>query len=241
MKIRYLAILPLLLLASCGKVPLEKVLMDEARFAGDRERDAGRKPAEVVKAMGIKRGMTVMDMIAAGGYYTEVLSHAVGSRGQVYAQNPPFMLRLRDGAHEKTLSRRLAGDRLPNVSRINLDLAEIDLAPGSLDAVITALNFHDIYNRDGRDAALVASEKILSLLKPGGVFAVIDHEGRPQNDNRQLHRMPMGDAAEVLTAAGFRVTELDLLRNPDDSLNQRPFHPSVRGNTDRFLLLARKP
>ena len=56
---------------------LAVALASEDRAAADRARDAGRKPAEVVAFLGIGPGMTVMDLIAAGGYYTEVLSLAV--------------------------------------------------------------------------------------------------------------------------------------------------------------------
>lgn len=38
--------------------------------------------------LSITPGMSVIDVIAAGGYYTEVLSLAVGSEGHVIAQNP---------------------------------------------------------------------------------------------------------------------------------------------------------
>lgn len=45
--------------------------------------------------------MTVIDMIAAGGYSTEVLSGAVGGSGTVHAQNPARVLQLRDGANDR--------------------------------------------------------------------------------------------------------------------------------------------
>jgi len=40
------------------------------RSETDKARDAGRQPAAVVTFLGIKRGMTVVDLLAAGGYYT---------------------------------------------------------------------------------------------------------------------------------------------------------------------------
>ena len=54
-----------------------------SRADADKARDAGRKPAYVVDFLGIDEGMTVIDLIAAAGYYTEVLSHAVGASGKV--------------------------------------------------------------------------------------------------------------------------------------------------------------
>ena len=167
---------------------LEMALASESRSERDRARDAGRKPAQVIEFLGIGSGMTVVDMLAAGGFYTEVLSLSVGSEGKVYAQNSARMLQFRDGANEKAISTRLAGGRLANVERLNKELSGLGLEENSIDAVITALNFHDIYNSAGPDAALGSSKIIYSILKPNGVFGVIDHQGNSGNDNASLFR-----------------------------------------------------
>ena len=45
-----------------------------------------------------------------------------------------------------------------------------------------------------------------------------------------------------LELAGFVLAaENDLLRNPEDDYSLGVFDPSVRGKTDRFMLLFRKP
>lgn len=212
------------------------------RAEADRARDAGRKPAEVVALLGIAPGMTVIDLIAAGGYYTEVLSVAVGPKGKVYAQNNDFVLKIREGANEKALSARLAGGRLANVERLNREVAELGLAPGSVDAAITALNFHDVYNSRGEEAAVEFLKAVYAALKPGGVLGVIDHVGDTGADNKELHRMQESQALAAAKAAGFEVeAQANLLRNPDDDHSKNVFDPSVRGKTDRFVMLLRKP
>ena len=60
-----------------------EALNDESRPTEDRQRDQGRKPQEIMQFAGINPGMRVLDIIASGGYYTEVLSHRVGSKGEV--------------------------------------------------------------------------------------------------------------------------------------------------------------
>jgi len=107
---------------------LKAALDQPSRPEADRARDAGRKPAEVITFLGFEEGMRVMDVIAAGGYYTEVLSIAVGEDGTVYAQNPPAVLQFRDGANDKALTERLANDRLANVIRLDADFGELNLA-----------------------------------------------------------------------------------------------------------------
>ncbi len=220
---------------------LVSALASESRPADDRKRDAGRKPAQVLEFLGIRHGMTVVDLMASGGYYTEVLSIATGPEGQVYAQNPPAFLQFRDGYYEKAISKRLSGGRLANVTRINQDIAGSGLEPGSIDAAFTALNFHDIYHRGGPEAALATAKQVYHLLKPGGIFGVIDHRGMPGNDNAALHRIEASLVRDVLEKAGFTITESDLLADADDPHDVMVFDPSIRGHTDRFLFRAAKP
>ena len=112
--------------------------MDESRSTEDKARDGGRKPAEVITFLGVEPGMTVIDVIAASGYYTEVLSRAVGPLGKVYAQNPAAVLKFREGANDKALNHRLADNRLPNVIRWDREATALGIAPGSIDLAMTA-------------------------------------------------------------------------------------------------------
>jgi len=230
-------------LAAETAVPdLSARLASEARSAEDRARDAGRKPAEVIAFLGIHPGDTVIDLIAAGGYYTEVLSLAVGPTGKVYAQNTPYVLQMREGANEKAISARLAGGRLPNVERLDREIDALGLAPGSVDAALTSLNFHDIYNSRGPEAAEAFLKAVHQVLKPGGVLGVIDHAGDAGADNESLHRIEVGVARLTAKAAGFEIeAESALLHNPADDHTKNVFDPAIRGRTDRFVLRLRKP
>ena len=221
---------------------LAKALANSGRPEQDRARDAGRKPAEVLAFLGITPGMTVLDLIAAGGYYTEVLSVAVGPTGTVHAQNPKAVLEFRDGANDKALTVRLADNRLANVKRLDREVPDMGIAPGSLDAVITALNFHDVYNGRGAEAVAGMLAAISAALKPGGVLGVIDHAGKPDADNAKLHRIHEDLVVKAVTDAGFVVeAKSDVLRNPDDNHTLPVFNPDIRGKTDRFVLRLRKP
>ena len=137
--------------------------------------------------------MQVLDVIPASGYYTEVLSLAVGQSGRVYAQNPDFVLRMRDGYNDKAMSARLENNRLGNVVRLDTELEDRKLTENSLDAAFTALNLHDVYNRSP-EAAVDMLMNIKSLLKPGGIMGVIDHNGDVTQDNNKLHCMTQSQA-----------------------------------------------
>jgi predicted methyltransferase len=233
----YLALLLTTAVAGCSAPEqmaedFETRLGRSDRPSADKARDAGRKPAAVIAFIGVEEGMTAMDLLAAGGYYSEVLSVAVGPDGRVYAQNTDFLLKMRDGANEKAISERLAGDRLPNVERLDRELTDLGLAPNSVDVVFTALNFHDIYNGRGPEAAQTVLAVVLDILKPGGILAVVDHAGNADADNEKLHRI---EEAKVVEAAS------DVLRNPSDDRSANVFAEGMRGATDRFVLRLRKP
>lgn len=230
-------------LMGCATSPdLSLELANSDRPVADKARDAARRPGEVMEFLGVEPGMVVVDLIASGGYYSEVLSNIVGENGRVYAQNIAFVLELRDGVNEKALSARLADERLPNVVRLDRELDDLGLEPGSIDVVITALNFHDIYNARGPEAAQSVLAVIFEILKPGGVLGLIDHAGNPGANNEKLHRMEEIQAIEAIEAAGFVVEATSgVLRNPLDDRTQNVFAPELARNTDRFLLKVRKP
>lgn len=211
------------------------------RSSEDQERDLGRKPAQVAQVLGFGPGMTIMDVIAGGGYYSEALAAIVGPSGTIYAQNPAVMLQMRDGANDIAMKKRLVGNRLPNVVRFDRELQALGLAPNSLDGALTALNLHDVYNRDPKMAAAML-KTIFDLLKPGAALGVIDHVGLPDQNNSKLHRMLKEDAIAVAEQVGFAVAaDSALLANPNDDYTTFVFDPAVRGKTDRFLLKLVKP
>ena len=211
------------------------------RREADIARDAGRKPGQVVQFLGLEEGAVAIDLMALGGYYTEVLSHAVGTQGTVYAQNAPMMLEFRDGYYGKLLAERLGQNRLANVIRIDRDMDDLGIPPGSVDLAITALNFHDIYNGAGEEAALQFLSNVAVLLKAGGVLGIIDHAGNTGVDNNSLHRMEESVISGLIGKSEFRLDGAsDILRSAADDRSEGVFSADIRGKTDRFLLRLKK-
>ena len=208
------------------------------RPAESKARDADRKPIETVQFFGIKTGDTVVDMVAAGGWFTEVLSAAVGPTGKVYSQNPAFLVQ---ADAEKALLARLG-----NAEAVHVQLSEAGIV-NKADAAVTALNLHDVYNgygdqAGGEAAAVGFLQSIYGALKPGGVLAVIDHVGVAGQDNKALHRMLPQQARDAIAKAGFVIeAESPLLAHAGDDHTRNVFDPVIRGKTDQFVIRARKP
>ncbi len=210
------------------------------RLQSDIFRDEGRKPAEVLEFLGASEGMTVLDLMAGPGYYTELLSAAVGSTGKVYSQNDVMELRMRYGAIQKLLNQRLSNNRLPNVELWIHPADKLELTD-QIDLATLMLNMHDLYIFGGEPQVMATLGSIRQALKPGGILGVEDHVGNP-GDNNKLHRIDPTVAEALLVRAGFVIVEKSLvLNNPVDDHTLHVFDPAIRGMTDRFVIKAMKP
>ena len=65
------------------------IIASPDRGAADRNNDIRRKPAQMLAFIGIRPGLTALDLSAGGGYSTELVARAVGPTGRVYGQSPP--------------------------------------------------------------------------------------------------------------------------------------------------------
>lgn len=221
------------------------VVKDSARPSADLADDEMRKPAAVLAFIGIEPGMTVFEVEAGRGYYTELFAKLVGPDGVVFMQNPESF----DAFLGDAVAERLAGDRLPNVRLTKSAFDNLDAETGSADIVTWLLGPHELYftPSDGVSLGKVrpAYEEIYRILKPGGAFVILDHAapaGSPETTGGAVHRIDPAIVKALAEEAGFElVEESDILRNPDDMYDMSVFDPQVRRRTDRFLLKYRKP
>ena len=223
---------------------LELAICLPDRELTDFARDSARKPVQVLDFLGIESGMTVLDLYAAGGYYTFILSKAVGETGTVYAQNTERGLRFVEDRQNMTqgeaLNAKIEQGNLHNVIQIVRPLSDMGPAESSLDLVIVAQTLHDYYNPNSQ-RALEMLLQIKGLLKPGGVLGITDHVGVAGRDNRDMHRMQIQQAIELAQQAGFEVESSEILREPRDDHSRSIFDPRLNRSTDRFLLKLTKP
>ena len=225
---------------------VEAVLANPARSSADRERDARDKPAEVLALARFKRGDTVADILAGGGYYSEILSGIVGPGGKVLLVNNPGY----DNFGKKGLAERLADNRLPNVTHVAGPSDALGLVDASLDGAVIVMSYHDLYWVDEKEGwpkvdAGQFLDQVVRAMKPGAALLVVDHSAKPGTGSsgaQTLHRID-----EQFAIADFRKHGLEweaaipVLRNKDDDRTKNVFDPAIRGKTDRFVHLYRKP
>jgi predicted methyltransferase len=226
--------------------PIKAAIAAPDRADADRALDAGRKPGEVLGFFKLAPGQKIGELFAGGGYTTELMARIVGDAGVVYAQNTKEVL---DRFARKPWTERAAKPVMKHVVAVEQP-TETPFPPAAkdLDTVITILNYHDFVwqkvDRTRLDAAIFAA------LKPGGVYAVVDHSaaaGSGTRDCETLHRIDEEVVKQEILAAGFKLdAESDVLRTPDDKRdwNSSPkaaTEVGKRGQSDRFVLRFVKP
>jgi predicted methyltransferase len=223
----------------------DAAVSNPARSASDVKRDKADHPAELLRLAGIKPGMRVADLLAANGYWSEILSYVVGPKGQVLLLNNAAFDGWSGGAWEK----RLAGNRLPNVEHRTIDLNGMNLGTGTLDAILMIKIYHDLYWVDASGQwpkVNVAStlDQVAKALKPGGILLVVDHSSKPGRgsaDASALHRIEEAYTKKDFESRGLELTgQSDLLRRPDDKRELITYEGPAVGKTDRFVLVFRK-
>ena len=217
-------------------------LTDPERPQADRDRDAARLPAEVLAFAQIAPGEKVGDYIMGGGYWTRLLSNAVGPQGKVYAFQPDEFIAFRPAYGDE---QNAAATRRANVVALRGPVAAPPF-PEKLDTIVTVQNLHDLYigaMPQGTGSKALAA--LYAALKPGGTLLVIDHSaaaGAGLAAANAVHRMDRDAAIAALTAAGFTVeAESALYLRSDDPRTANVFDPAIRGKTDQFVLRLRKP
>jgi predicted methyltransferase len=190
--------------------------------------------------------MAVLDMFSGGGYYTDIISHVVGTDGRVVAHSNAAYLKY---VGEEFAARHAKG-RMPNVEVLMAENNELQLAKDQFDAITMILAYHDAYFDNPEDGwpeidRAAMNAELFAALKPGGILGVVDHyaaPGSPAETGGTLHRIDPAIVVADLEAAGFVLdAQSDILRNPEDDHSQGVFTPGIRGNTDRFVLKFRKP
>src|ERR1700677_458605 len=200
---------------------LAAAVADPARPAADVEHDVNRKPAETLLFAGVKPGLKVAELLPGGGYYTRIISKAVGSTGHVYALVPaPLPDAPADAPDFAARVKAIAADsNYSNVSVVVEPFSQLAV-PAPVDLVWTSQNYHDLHNFPGLDVG-VFNKMVFDDLKPGGIYLVLDHTAEPGSgarDTKTLHRIDPETVKKEVLAAGFvLVGTSDLLHQPGDT------------------------
>ncbi|MBL8554566.1 MAG: class I SAM-dependent methyltransferase [Phenylobacterium sp.] len=233
--------------ADAAAAPAAATLPDAAgnpARAADVAKDVQRKGPELVAFAEVKPGQKVVDLIPGAGYFTRLFSLTVGPEGKVYALWPDEYDKVSQ-PDSQVMRKMAAAPPFTNVTVLTQP-AKAFAAPEAVDLVFTSQNYHDYPDPFmGKVDPAVLNAAVFKALKPGGLFVIVDHAGRPgtgMTETDTLHRIDVATVKQQVTAAGFVLEgESDLLANPADPRTSDVFDKTIRGRTDQFVLKFRKP
>jgi predicted methyltransferase len=198
----------------------------------DRKDDARRKPAEFLAFARVRPGMKVLDVASGGGATATLLKAAVGSSGEVWAQNPKA---------NQELEARLEQAGAPKLNPVAAAFGNpVPQGTPPLDLITINMSYHDIANGPfDRDAM---NKRLYEALRPGGLLVIVDNAAKKGSGlaaTRTLHRIDEDTVVEEVTRAGFKVdARSDYLRVPSDPREQ-PFF-KMDAPDDKFAIRFKK-
>jgi predicted methyltransferase len=237
---------------------IAEILASPDRRPADRTNDIRRKPDQMLAFIGLRPGMVALDLSAGGGYTTELIARAVGPTGRVYGQSRPRDPNRPVPAAAEGAAAPAAGppgsavalaERAKNPAAGNIvavvrtfeDPVPPEAASNGLDLVTLMFNYHDL-GWIGADRAQM-NRAVFAALKPGGMYVIADHAGRPGtgiSESGTLHRVEEAFLRKEVEAAGFRLAgEGNFLRNPGDPRDRNT--PDPPQPKDEFVLKFVKP
>ena len=250
---------------------IKQIVASPDRSAADRTNDprASRRRCWPSSA---SSPASALDLSAAGGYTTELLARAIGPAGSVYGQSAPrnptsrhaaggtrgqrnptvpsaAALRrrrpARRGRPPRTSPTATAPERgiktAPNIAVVLPFEDPVPPERTAFDLVTLMFNYHDL----GHSASIARpmNKAVFAALKPGGVYVIADHSGRPGtgiSESGTLHRVEEAFLRKEVEAAGFKlVAEGNFLRNPTDPRDKNT--PDPPQPKDEFVLKFVKP
>ncbi len=161
----------------------------------DPARATWQRPQELVAALRLRPGDRVADLGAGTGYFSRLLSEAVGRDGTVFAVElePNLVTYLRDRAERE-------GTR--NVVPVLASADDPRLPAGLIDAVLVVDTYHHLDDR------LAYFQNLRRALTRSGRIAIVDWEKRPLPVGPEMeHKLARETVVDEMRTAGYRLVE----------------------------------
>ena len=223
-------------LANAGpyhSVRLDKVL--ESQPDKTKSRYDARHPQQTLAFFGIKPGMTVLEALPGGGWYSKLLLPYLGSKGTLIGVDysvdmyPKFGFFSKEDLKKtetwvKDWTEKANGwktDDSANIKAYNFGSVSADLK-GKVDAVVFIRALHNLARFEGEGGYLTtALSDAFNSLKPGGILGVVQHQisesSGDKGANGSRGYLKKSFLISAMEKAGFEfVASSDVNLNPKD-------------------------
>ena len=242
---------------------LEVISNGPHRSDSNKARNDSRHPIATLDFFGLRKDMTVVEILPATGWYTEIIAPYVAAEGKLYAAHfspnsaLTYAARSLEGFEEKVTGNPEIYGKI-TIRHIDPPYEVIITPPASADLAMT---FRNVHNWIMAGQELEYFETFYAALKPGGILGVVEHRALPGSSMEIMETTGYVTEAyviEIAEKAGFEfVASSEINANPKD-LTDYPagvwtLPPSYRlgddnrdeytaiGESDRMTLKFRKP
>jgi SAM-dependent methyltransferase len=161
------------------------------------ERDREEHTTRALQLLLLEAGMTVADIGAGSGYFTERIAERVGPKGRVYATDiQRGMLDL--------IQQRLTRAKIGNVTLVLGEPADPRLPPHAIDLALMVDVYHELWDPQA------VLRHIRTALKPDGRLVLIEYKGEDESiPILPSHKMTIAQAKLELEGDGFVLTSAE--------------------------------
>ncbi|HEU4374021.1 MAG TPA: methyltransferase [Telluria sp.] len=204
---------------------LKTAIAGSHRSAANSARDAARHPYETLTFFGIAPTMTVVELTPEGGWYTEILAPYLREKGTLIGAGEAVKPENRYG----TMFMKKLNSNAAVYDKVRVGVFEppttYAIAPAnSVDMVLTFRNFHN-WIELGDEPLQVMLKSIYTVLKPGGVFGVVDHRlpvSMTQDAKASSGYLHEAYVIKMVERAGFRLAaKSEVNANPKDNAQHK--------------------
>ena len=205
------------------KSALEAAVKSPHRVPGNADRDPYRHPVETLVFLGLQPDMTVLEAGVGRGWYSEIIGPVVAKKGKLLmlSGDPAGPADSFGTLRAKRVKAFM--DKSPEIfgNAATVILTEEKKSWGadsSVDMVVAFREMHGWTRRDQLDGNL---SEIHRVLKPGGIFGVVQHRTENGKDGKETAKngyLPQDWLVAQVEKKGFKLAEAsEINANPKDT------------------------
>ncbi|MEL6752848.1 MAG: methyltransferase, partial [Pseudomonadota bacterium] len=216
-----------------------------------------RNPVETLAFFEVEPGMTVVEALPGGGWYSKILIPYLGPDGQLIGAHYPDAIwavilppAMQDGIPEFIAradgwagrARDWYGDEGADIQQFKLADGQADENAGTADVVLFIRALHNLNRAEDQLSTMSGSvSDAYTLLKPGGIVGVVQHRAPEDNADAWASGgagyLKQSAVIEAFEAAGFElVATSEINANPLDTPTEQDIvwrlPPSLNGTEE---------
>ena len=215
-----------------------------------------RNPKETLNFFGIDEGMTVVEALPGGGWYTKILMPSLGTEGTLVGANYPIAIFENFGYNDERIAKlktwatdwptQVEEEKPLNSAKVSgFIMGELPAAmAGTADRFLFIRALHNLarFEQDGGHLT-TALQSAYDILKPGGIVGVVQHEA-PESASDDWASGANGYLKRdfviaQLEAAGFEfLASSDINANPKDVPGEKDKVWRLPPTSDKKEMLA---